>query len=380
MRIAIDCTAGFQQWAGIGRYTRGLVRALAALDRANDYVLFHFRGARNNTDNWITPTPNFQDKPISFSERTVGMIWYHLGIPLPVDFFVGSADLYHSPDFVLPPVRRGRAVVTVHDLSFMLFPECAEEGLRRYLDRMVPHSLSRADLVLADSANTQNDLICLLDVPPEKVEVVYPAAEPHFRRVEDPPVLSKVRQKYKVPDSFILSVGTLEPRKNLVRLVKAYRRLKRESAFTPKLLISGREGWLFQDIYKAVADAGLEDDVKFVGYVAEEDLPALYSMAEALVFPSLYEGFGFPPLEAMACGTPVVCSTRSSLPEVVGEAAVLVDPHDVPALADAIHSVIDSPDLRARLVQKGLVQAQKFSWEKTAEKVLGLYSRLLERS
>jgi glycosyltransferase involved in cell wall biosynthesis len=264
-------------------------------------------------------------------------------------------------------------VVTVHDLSFLRVPQCADPGLRAFLERAVPRSLVRAARVLADSENTKRDLIELLNVAPEKISVVPAGIEPRFQPVGDTALMAGVRARYKLPEWFILTVGTIEPRKNLSRLITAYSQLRRQTGLPHALVIAGKEGWLFEGIYEQVAREGLSECVLFPGFVADIDLPALYTLADVLAFPSLYEGFGLPPLEAMACGTPVVTSDNSSLPEAVGSAALLVNAEDTDGLTEALARVLGDADLRGRLTELGRAQAARFTWPEAARRLLDAY-------
>ncbi|MCL5110761.1 MAG: glycosyltransferase family 4 protein [Chloroflexi bacterium] len=377
MRIAIDYTPAVTQSAGIGRYTRSLVQALAEVDADNEYELFYAYSGRHKPDWPFGDHPNFVEKAVSISGRTLAILWHRIGLPLPVNLVVGNVAVFHATDFVLPPVRRSAGIVTVHDLSFILYPDHADSGLVSYLERAVPPSVRRARLVLADSENTRNDISCLLDAPPEKVEVLYAGVDAKFRRVEDGGLLGTVRQRYGLAWPFILSVGTIERRKNLIRLVQAYGRLRAKRGDLPKLLIVGRRGWLYEDVFEAVADLGLEDDIVFPGFVADDDLPALYSLAEAFVYPSLYEGFGLPPLEAMACGAPVVAANTSSLPEVLGDAYLGVAPTDVEALTAALERVLSDGELREDLRRRGLARAGTYAWQNSARRLVELYGRVV---
>jgi glycosyltransferase involved in cell wall biosynthesis len=369
LRITIDYTPALRQTAGIGRYTRGLVAALAEVDQENEYTLFC---AGQSPDSGVWPA-NFTIRTTSVPARWLTAGWHRLKIPLPVERLAGPCDLFHSPDFTLPPLRDARGVVTVHDLSFLRVPQCADPGLRSFLERAVPRSLERAARVLADSENTKKDLIELLNVAPERITVVPAGIEPRFRPVRDTAKLADVRARYKLPEWFILMVGTIEPRKNLPRLITAYGQLRRQTGLPHALVIAGKEGWLYQGIYDQVAREGLTDHVQFPGFVADGDLPALYTLADLLAFPSLYEGFGLPPLEAMACGTPVVTSDNSSLPEAVGSAALLVSAEDTEGLTEAIARVLCDANLRVRLSDLGRAQAARFTWPDAARKLLDAY-------
>ncbi len=369
MHIAIDYTPALRQTAGIGRYTRGLVDALAELDQDNAYTLF-CAGQPPDRDTWPA---NFAIQTTQVPARWLTAGWHKLRLPLPAETLAGGCDIFHSPDFTLPPLRKARGVVTVHDLSFLRVPQCADPGLRTFLERAVPRSLARSARVLADSENTKKDLIELLDVAPEKISVVPAGIEPRFQPVHNTAKLAAVRARYKLPEWFILMVGTIEPRKNLSRLITAYRQLRRQTGLPHALVIAGKEGWLFQGIYEQVAREGMTECVLFPGFVADADLPALYSLADVLAFPSLYEGFGLPPLEAMACGTPVVTSANSSLPEAVGSAALLVNAEDIEGLTEALARVLCDANLHARMSDLGRVQASRFTWPEAARRLLDAY-------
>jgi glycosyltransferase involved in cell wall biosynthesis len=375
VRIGLDCTSAVQQRAGIARYTRGILGALARLGRAHDFVLV-VAGNDSGVEQALRLGKNFSIRRLPLSERFWTILWQRLRVPLPVDLITGAVDVFHSPDYVLPPVRRGRKVVTIHDLSFLRYPEGAEPSLRRYLSSAVPRGAKEADLALADSESTRRDVIELLGIQSEKVRVVYPGVSEAFRPIEDPEKLAAVKERYQLTLPFLLSVGTLEPRKNLIVLLEAYALLRKEKGLEHNLVIAGAPGWQYEGIFHRVEELSLEGDVSFLNYVPERDLPTLYCLADVLVFPSIYEGFGFPALEAMACGTPVITSDSSSLPEVVGDAGLMVPGDDGEALAAAISELTESAGLQARLAKKGLSRARQFSWQRTGEELLTVYADL----
>ncbi|MDQ1301292.1 MAG: hypothetical protein QG637_1213 [Chloroflexota bacterium] len=369
MRIAIDYTPALRQSAGIGRYTRGLVAALAEVDSLARYILF-CAGATPPPDRWPA---NFAIRRGRIPARWLTAAWHRLHLPIPAELFTGACDLYHSPDFTLPPLRRARGIVTIHDLSFLRVPECADPGLRTFLTRAVPSAVARAHRVLADSESTRRDLIALLGVPPEKISVVTPAVEPRFRREEDQTRLKEVRERYRLPAQFILGIGTLEPRKNFTGLIRAYGQLRRTTGLPHALVIAGRPGWLYEVIYKQVEQEGLTGSVRFLGFVADADLPALYTLADLFAYPSRYEGFGIPVLEAMACGVPVVTSDNSSLPEAAGAAARLVNADDTAGLAEAMAQIIEDAALRGQMIERGYAQAGRFTWPDSARALMAAY-------
>ena len=376
MRIGIDYTSAARQSAGIGRFTRELVRAALALDEDNDYRLLV--AGRQPVAQAHLPRASRRYRLVQtpISERNLVRLWHRLQIPLPVEVFLGRVDIFHSPDFVLPPVARAVKVLTIHDLSFLRVPECADPRLRWYLGQVVPRSVRRADFLLADSESTRRDLVELLGVPPDRVQVIYGGVDAMFAPVEDAEALRRAREKYARGRPFILAVGTLEPRKNYPTLIRAFARARQAARLPHALVIVGRKGWVYEPIFAAVDDLGLHDEVIFPGFVPDEELPALYNGADVLVTPSFYEGFGLPALEAMACGTPVIVSDVSSLPEVVGEAGVRIDPRDEAGLAEAIVRVVGDSALRAGLREAGLRRAREFTWDRAARELLGVYARL----
>ncbi len=377
LRIGFDATAAVSQGGGIGRYTRELLRALAAVDPATSYRVFF---ASRTQPHPLPPLPpNFHVTRLPFHDIWLARLWQRLQAPLPADLVTGPIDIFHSPDFTLPPVRQGtRTLLTVHDLSFVRDPASAAPGLRDYLNVVVPRSVARADHILADSAATRADLVELYHTPPEKITVLYCGLHDSFRAVTDPAALAAVRARYGLGAApFILAVSTLQPRKNYLRLIQAFARLPELDI---NLVFAGGKGWLYDEIFAEVERQRVQRRVIFAGFVADADLPALYSAARVLAYPSLYEGFGLPMLEAMACGTPVVASTASCLPEVAGDAARLVAPTDVDALAAALAQVVTDETLRADLVAKGRARAAQFSWEASARQLLGVYAQLEPRA
>ncbi len=372
MFVGIDYTAAVRQGGGIGRYTRHLIRTLARVDRDNRYILY---SAGRDPDGYQWPA-NFRLRSLPLTDRHLAIIWQRLRLPIPVELITGRVDILHSPDFVLPCVWRAKKVLTVHDLSFMRYPECSSPALLDYLMRSVPPSVSRADLVLADSENTRQDVIDLLNVAPDRVCVVYAGVEERFLVDSEEDDRDDVLGRYGIDRPYILGLGTLQPRKNFARLIQAYARL-RERGIDQCLVIGGAPGWLYQDIYDTIDALHLQGQVIMAGFVRDADLPALYRHADVFAFPSLYEGFGIPVLEAMACGTPVVTADTSSLPEVAGDAALMVSPFDVEALADAIWRLVDDSDLREGMVRRGYCRAARFTWETAAHSLLDVYGLLM---
>jgi glycosyltransferase involved in cell wall biosynthesis len=278
---------------------------------------------------------------------------------------------------VLPLVHPARSVVTVHDLGYHYFPEAHTLSQNVYLRWSTRYNARSATRVVADSEATRQDLMRLYGIPAEKVVVVYPGRDEGLAPITDAVALAAIRTRYGLTDDYLLYVGTLHPRKNLVRLIQAFGGLLQvlasgatSRASGLQLALAGQKGWLYDEIWDQVDRLGLQNRVNLTGYVPEADLPGLLSGALAFVFPSLYEGFGLPVLESMACGTPVVCSNTSSLPEVAGEAALQVDPLDVEAWTGALHQIVTDTGLRSTLVERGLTQMRRFSWLRCAEETM----------
>jgi len=381
MDIGIDVTSALTQGGGIGRYTRELVQALTSLDGRSTYHLF----AARQTAPPAVPHPlpsgrHIQLHTAPLDERWLYRLWYRLRVPVPVQWVTGKLDLFHSPDFVLPPVSGViPTLLTVHDLSFVHYPAVYPAVLVNYLNKVVPWSIRRASHVLADSQATKADLMSIWQVPDEKITVLYSGVNELFQPVTEPKVLTAVAARYQLGEApYLLSVGTVQPRKNYQMLIRAFAPVARQ--WPHNLYIAGGKGWLYDDMMAEVERQGLNGRVRFLGFVADEDLPALYSGATLFLFPSLYEGFGLPLLEAMQCGVPVVTSNASSLPEVVsgkgvsgGETAVLLSPQDQAAWTDTMQELLASPVRRANLVAAGYRQARQFTWQKAARQLLRLY-------
>ncbi|MHB0856228.1 MAG: glycosyltransferase family 4 protein [Anaerolineae bacterium] len=373
MRVCLDLSPAVHLRGGIGRYAHELASALPAAAGELDLCAF-YNDARHACDlGFLSGWERIASAQGNKAWR-LAVLLAHLA-RRPQDGRFSGVDLFHATDNVLPWLARTRSVFTLHDLAFRLYPETHSGPNRAFLELMMPRFLRRADAVIADSEATRQDATSLYGVAPERISVVYPGVHPRFRPVERAEV-DALRQRYGLPARYLLFVGTLEPRKNLPALLKAYRALLQDGVRVGLVLV-GKLGWRTEAYQASLRALAPEDLVVTPGYVPDDELPALYTGAELLAFPSLYEGFGFPVLEAMACGTPVVCANVSSLPEVVGDAAIQVDPHDIAALSAALRRVLEDVTLREALAQRGIERAATFTWERTVRETLAVYRRVL---
>lgn len=375
MRIALDYTAGIRQGAGVGQYVRSLVDAMLAQDTHNKYTLI--ASGRPTPEHPFPTADNARSRGIGIPDRYLNILWYRWRVPLYANYFTGPADIYHGLDFALPPISgKTRKIVTVYDLAFVEHPEAAVPSLVAYLNKVVPASVAAADVVAAISYATKQTLIEHYQTPPEKITVVPCGVAPHYQPVTDPDFLEATRQKFALRHPFVLGVGTLEPRKNHKGLIQAFYEAQQSKDGPAMLAIAGGKGWLYEETQQLVTELKLEDKVHFLGRVSEQELLTLYSLADVFAFPSFFEGFGIPPLEAMACGAPVITSNTSSLPEVAGNAALLVDPYDPHTIAQAMLRILQDAPLRSELQRQGYLQAQRYTWSKAATKMLSVYQQV----
>jgi len=367
MRIGIDARLNYYRAGGIAEYTRHVVRELAQLDQASDYrIIHHIRDSHT-----LVPGPNFRRLNTFTPSHHRLESW-----ALSLELWPRRLDVLHCPDAISP--RRGARhhVLTIHDLHYIHYPQFMTRESQRYYLGQIGRAVQTASHILVSSSATREDLVSFLSVPDEKITV-------HMLGVDDAfcpaPAgdIQTCRVRYGLPEQYLLFVGTFEPRKNIPNLLKAYDRLRQSMQDTPPLVMVGRRGWLYEDIFAAVSDLSLDDAVIWIENAPWEDLPALYSGASVFVLPSHYEGFGLTALEAMACGTPPVVSNRSSLPEVVGSAGLLVDPDDPDEIAATIQRVLTDSDLYNHLRQSGLARARTFTWRRTAEIVHQVYDRVV---
>jgi len=366
VRVGIDARLLGDLRSGIGRYTSYLVEELGALPGPEEYILFLDQPPRNSLG-----SPRLVPSVIKNRHR---LLWSFHSLPLRLRRL--KLDCYHSTTgYELPFVKRSPYVITVHDLIPLRFPDLTPWRYRSVFRVLMQRAIRVADRIIAVSESTRRDLIELLQAPPERITVVPEAADGRFQPPHDQEALAHVRLRYALPRRFLLFVGLLEPKKNVSGLLKAVACLRQRGRWPSdlRLVVVGDQGWAVGSLPELAEALGLAGVVHFLGYVPDSDLPLLYGAAEVFVFPSLHEGFGLPLLEAMACGTPVVASTRGALPEVAGDAALLVEPDPPEALAEGIYRLITDAALRGEYRQRGLQRAQAFSWRRTAEATLAVY-------
>jgi glycosyltransferase involved in cell wall biosynthesis len=366
--VAVDGSAIPRRMAGAGVYTYQLVRALAALQGAFHLTVLARPGLFDDL-------PDVNVVHVRQRGRAARLAWEQAALPERLNrhrIEVLHSPHHHTPVFTLGVPR----VVTVHDLTFLRLPERYPAARRLYMTWVTRAAARVAKAIITPSETVRADVIERLGVPPERVVAIPEAAGPQYQRVDDD-ALGRMRWKYHLPSDYILSVGSLEPGKNRPRLIRASARLRDEGVDVP-LVIAGQRAWRYEGEAELVRELGLREHVRFLGYVPDEDMPSLYAGATLLAFPSLYEGFGLPVLEAMACGTPVVTSNVSATAEAAGDAARLVDPTDLDALTDALRVVLSDPSVRFELQARGLERAAQFSWERAARETLAVYEAVAE--
>ncbi len=358
MRIGIDIQTTLGQKTGFGFYVSNLIKNLR---QVSSYRYIYFKP---QTDE-------------DFS--TLKRFWWDQ-VTIPRLAWQNKVDILHQPCFSAPVLYRGPIVVTVHDIISILFPQNIPFVSRMFYSRWMPFSYRNADKIIAISQNTKRDIQKILQIPEEKIRVIYLAVSDEFKQRPSLNKIQKAKQRYGIAGDYILHVGTLEPRKNLQFLVKAFFRAQKKYRLSKiKLVITGKKGWYYQGIFTLARKLKMADQIVFTGYVADQDTPLLYAGAKLFVFPSLYEGFGLPPLEAMTVGVPVISSNTSSLPEVVGKGGILLPPKKIDEWAMWIGKIIRNPTLRQNLIKAGRRQAQKFSWTTTARKTVEVYQEVYEK-
>lgn len=387
MKIGFDYTAVLKERTGVGQYTVKLLEALIKVDKKNRYVPYILFAMTNyllhpGLKQRIPQPPggNFElvHVPVPFQALR------YLQLPglrgMMKEYMLGGldVDLIHSNTFCVPRIRdkKKRVVVTVYDLSVLTNPECHKKMNILHCTNGITEAVERADAIIAISEHTKRDIIKYFNAPEDLITVTHLAAGSEYHEVEDPAVLASVRARYGLPEKYVLFVGSLEPRKNIKTLLKAYSAVSERTKKDFPLVIAGGKGWLNSDIPSLVEGLGIKECVRFTGYIDANDISAVYSGASVFAYPSLYEGFGLPILEAMSCGAPVITSNTSSMPEVAGDAARLVDPLNADELAGELETVLEDEGLRAEMKKKGLARAASFSWDRCARETIEVYRKV----
>ncbi|MCY3959208.1 MAG: glycosyltransferase family 1 protein [Chloroflexi bacterium] len=378
MRVAIDITAAATQQAGIGRSVRELVNALAVHPDRPELTLVYTRRGPARAVDALAIHEGVRVRRIPVSPRVALATWFKARLPVPGEALAGPVRVFHGPDFTLPPLLAAHGVLTVHDLSFVIRPQDAHPRQRRFLETAVPKSIDRARLIIAVSEATRRDLMQRYGVRPHRIRVVPNAVPDWLGPVTDRHELAAVRKQLALPERFVLSVGTIQPRKNIEGLARAVSLASARSGLPAvEHIHAGGEGWLCARVYAAIEQAG--DRVRFVGRVSDDALRALYSLASVYAYPSHGEGFGIPILEAFACGCPVLTSDTPATTEVAADAALTVDPLDPEALADGLSELLTDGSRRDELIERGRIRRRAYSWRRSAQCLIGVYQEAVAR-
>jgi glycosyltransferase involved in cell wall biosynthesis len=358
--------------AGVATYAKNLIKHLIIENKNHDIYFFGSPEYLSLTD--APRTHLISTSPI-VNRGWKRILWEQFALPSKAKR--SNIDVMFYPDHTASVFRKHFPnIITIHDLAFLAMPETFPIGKRLYKSVAVRQSIHKADKIIAVSHATKEECIRLLNVPKEKIKVIYNGIDSNFKKINLPDIINNTRKQFGLSKKFILFVGTLEPRKNIIRLIKAFHQLMTAGYIDHKLVIAGKKGWLYSEIFSEVDRLSLNDSVIFLNYITQNDLVNLYSLADMLVYPSLYEGFGFPPLEAMACELPVVASNISSMPEVLGDAALLVDPYSIDDISSAMTKILSDAELRKRLTEKGLQRAKQFSWQMFARELLKVFDEI----
>lgn len=372
MKIAIDARMGHTR-VGLGVYVRGLLRSLSIIDKTNEYYIIL---NRNRKESFVPIQDNFYKiyTGVTYSSYFTRDFWEQVYLPILLKKY--QVDAYHGPNYILPILSDKPLIQTVYDTTIFANRGWYKPISRYRVQKLLSLSAKRADIIITGSENSKKDITAILGILEEKIKVIYIGVDEEYRVIDDPGKLNLVRAKHNISKKFILHVGSMNPRKNIPRLIEAYSKLPSEVSGEYELVLVGENSWRSDEIFGKIEQLGLKGSVICTGVVEDDDLPLLMNAASLLVFPSLYEGFGIPPLEAMACGVPVVASRASSIPEVVGDAALLFDPYNVEEMTASICEVLTDKELRDDLVRRGFERAKVFSWRKAAQETLAVYSEM----
>lgn len=371
MRVCVDVQSAVAQRAGVGRYTKSLVDHLPALQGDDELALFWFDFMRKGSP---FPEQAVHERVVRWCPgRVVQKAWKTVRWP-PFDLLAGDHDVYHFPNFIIPPLSGGKAVVTIHDMGFMRFPLFTEEKNLNYLEKRIKPTVKRADAVITVSEFSADEIAELLPIARDRIVAIHEGIDPKFRP-QAPESVTHMREELGLDRPYLLIVGTIEPRKNLPLAIEVFERMPE---FDGTLVVVGGRGWRCESLFERMATSSRASDIRYIGYVEDHQIVPLYAGAELFLFPSFYEGFGFPPLEAMACGTPVVSSAGGSLAEVLGDGAVVLNAFDSETWVENVRRVLADSGLKEALVNRGRAQASSYTWEATARKTWDVYRGLLD--
>jgi glycosyltransferase involved in cell wall biosynthesis len=383
LRIGIDISTLLNHGPdiGAGRYILNLVKNLLKIDKKNTYILT----GRYITEKHISHVYDLK-KPLKNSSIELKLyktsqkkldLWDRLRFP-PLEFLGFKADVFHCPDYLIPPTLSRNIILSIHDLAFIRFPEFNFEWFIKKYTREVKRNAHISKKIIADSKSTKNDIVKFFKIDPGKVVVIPLAADKTFKTLASGRINKSILKKYRIDNKYILSVGTIEPRKNIMTLIKVFNHLKqKKEVFDYQLVIAGRTGWKSEATYRERDKSPFKEDILFIGRVPDSDLVQIYNQAELFVYPSLFEGFGLPPLEAMSCGLPVIAFNNSSLKEVIGDSGILIPPEDDAGLEKQILYVLENKKIKSKLKKKSILKSNQFSWTETARKTLNIYRKII---
>lgn len=387
MRIGIDvrCLAEGRR-TGVEEYTLNLLENLFKLDSKNEYILFFNSFQKTKVDfSWINKFSNVSLKKFNYPNKILNLLFWYINWPK-IDQLVGGTDVFFLPNIIFGSFsRKTKLILTVHDLSFERYPETFSWKRRWWHVFINPKKIcQKAQKLIAVSDSTKKDLEKIYKISPEKTELIYSGVSEKFKFLDrNNPNLIRIKEKYNLPYKFILYLGTIEPRKNIIGIIRAYNQLQAraekkniEDIKKINLILAGHSGWLSEEIFTEIRKSKYSKNIFHINYVEDQDKVYLYNLASLFVYPSFFEGFGFPPLEAMSCEIPVISSNNSSLPEVIGKGGILIDPDRPDEIFQAMRAIISSSDLREKLKEEGKLQKNKFNWNKTARETLRLFEKM----
>jgi len=390
MRIGIDARCLEEgRRTGVEEYTLNLLQNLFKIDKKNEYILFLNSWKKSQADfSWLADYPNVKVLKFHFPNKILNFLFWYFNWPK-MDKMIGGADLFFMPNIIFGSVsKKTKLLITIHDLSFERYSENFSLKRRLWHIFVNPKKICiRADGIIAVSESSRNDLVDIYRIDPNKIRVIHSGISEKFLVLNrNDEKLVKVKEKYRLPYKFILYLGTIEPRKNIIGILRAYRKLQEvgfldlnlNEVLNYKLVIAGSKGWLSRKIFSEIKKSEFRENIKMINFVKDEDKEYVFNLASLFVYPSFFEGFGFPVLEAMSCGVPVITSNSSSLPEVAGGGAIMIDPEKPNEIADAFKELLTNKSLRENLIKKGFYQAGTFSWEKTTKESLKFFREIVK--